>query len=74
MPSANVRSQRCPWSIARKVTGMCPEKPGGLAGGHVGEEEPRDTLQAQLIGGGGDSQGLLFPMMSLEARPAWHPM
>ena len=23
---------------------------------------------------GGDSQGLLFPMMSLEARPAWHPM
>lgn len=51
---------------------MCPEKPGGLAGGHVGEEKPRDTLQAQL--GGVDFLGLLFPMMSLGARPAWHPM
>lgn len=51
MASANVRSQPCPWGIARKVTRMCPEKPGGQAGGHVREKEPRDTLQAQLIAG-----------------------
>lgn len=48
---------------------MYLEKPGGLAGGHVGKKSQGHPQSTAYCGGvGSDSQVSLFPMMSLEGK------